>query len=43
MTDDEKNKENTLARAQIFGKKVFFINPAYSIRQDVIPRLQDKE
>ncbi|MBB5219371.1 hypothetical protein DYE49_09915 [Treponema rectale] len=43
MTEDEKNNENNLARAQIFGKKVFFINPAYSIRQDVIPRLQDKE
>lgn len=42
MSEEIKNN-NDLARAQIFGKKVFFLNPAYSIRQEVIPRLQDKE
>lgn len=28
---------------EIFGRKVFFINPAYTIRNDVIPVLQGKE
>lgn len=33
----EENKEN------ILGRKVFFVNPAYSIKKDIIPVLQKQE
>ena len=28
---------------EIFGRKIFFLNPAFPIRNDVIPTLQSKE
>ncbi|MBP5251214.1 MAG: hypothetical protein J6Z17_02245 [Treponema sp.] len=37
------NNKDEADSTEIFGRKVFFINPAYSIRNDVIPALQKEE
>ncbi len=39
----EEKPTEELDQVALFGRKIFFLNPAYSIRNDVIPALQDKE
>ncbi|MBO4403978.1 MAG: hypothetical protein J5780_01440 [Treponema sp.] len=40
MADENTGK---LDETEIFGRKIFFLNPTFSIRNDVIPSLQGKE